>query len=154
MEVNMKNLFVKIPAVLLMVMVFASCVSIHYWDKNLPPEESVLLNIDWEIMVTSYNGVPVDWGRNISVYLPPGEIVLTMKFYILGSGTIYSGESTFTRDFKAGDKFSLLGWAQDGKPGILLFDKPIILSGEKVTGKSEFFPFPFSEQETGKIVLE
>jgi hypothetical protein len=154
MEVIVKNLFVKIPAVLLAALVFASCASTHYWDKNLPPEESVLLTIpDWEITVTSYNGMPVDWGRNISVYLPPGEIVLTMKFYMRGSDTIYNGESTFTRDFKAGDKFTLLGWIQDDKPGVLLFDKPIVLVGGKdISGKSEFFPFP--KTKSVRIVLD
>ncbi|MDR0638736.1 MAG: hypothetical protein LBG27_07545 [Spirochaetaceae bacterium] len=142
--------------------VFASCFSypidpqrftnnIHYWDESVPKEESIELYIGQGLTVTSYNGIPVDWGKTPVVYLPPGEVVFTLEldFYAINN-TTYSGNSIFVWNFKAGDRFWLVamlqGMKQDGKPGIGLMNLDVKQKYEEY----DFFPFP----ESGRRVLE
>jgi hypothetical protein len=115
-------------------LVFASCVSyplkaenytknIHYWDESIPKEESVELFFLDGLIPTSYNGVPVDWGKKPLVFLPSGPTVITVDLNKLDTGgVLYSGDSIFVWNFKAGDRFALRGWRRDGKPGLLLHD--------------------------------
>ena len=172
-------------AALIAALVFSSCMStltmlsnpekyitnLRYWDENLPKEESVELafphigygNRSVGLTVTSYNGIPVNWSGDIIVFLPPGETVLTVDFYIdssitnpsalVGTGSAYTrvylksrGSSIFTRNFKAGDRFSLFPELRNGKPGVVLLDMGV----KKKPEEYEFVPFP----EPGKIILE
>jgi hypothetical protein len=61
-------------------------------------------------------------------------------------GVLYSGNSIFIWNFKAGDRFALRGWRRDSKPGILFQDMQV----KKEFEDMDFFPFP----EPGKTVLE
>jgi hypothetical protein len=141
-------------------LVFASCASsisypvsaekfaknIHYWDENLPREESVELLIGDEFVVTSYNGIPVNWGGLTLVFLPPGETIFSLDIRIHTGYKIYSGNSIFLWNFKAGDRFKISGVEKDGKAGVLLWN----LDVKKEFEEYDFFPFP----ESGKTVLE
>jgi hypothetical protein len=151
-----------IMAALCAALVSVSCVSypinaerytqnIRYWDESAPKEESVELFIRRGMTVTSYNGIPVDWGQNVLVYLPPGEVFFTvdLDFYAVNN-THYTGDSVFAWNFKAGDRFLLLamlqGMKQDGKPGVGVGNMDIKQGYEEYG----FFPFP----ESGRRVLE
>ncbi|MDR2313823.1 MAG: hypothetical protein LBE02_04745 [Spirochaetaceae bacterium] len=151
-----KKLFVA--SAVLTAFIFASCSSypikaenltknIHYWDENLPREESVELLFCEGLVITSYNGIPVDWGKRALVFLPPGETVFTVDLNKLDArGILYNGNSSFVWNFKAGDRFLLYGWIRYGKPGLLLWD----LQVRKKPIDMDFFPFP----EPKKTVLE
>jgi hypothetical protein len=140
-------------------LVFMSCMSypiktenytknIHYWDESIPREESVeLAFFAAGITPTSYNGIPVDWGKKPLVFLPPGDTVITVDLDKFDTaGVLYSGNTVLVWNFKAGDRFSVQGLHRDGKPGFLLYD----LDVKKKWEEYDFFPFP----EQGKTVLE
>ncbi|MDR3173559.1 MAG: hypothetical protein LBU19_04850 [Treponema sp.] len=164
---------------MLVVLLFASCFSypivgekhtsnIHYWDENLPREESVELGFGFlgvggdDLTVTSYNGIPVDWGRKPLVFLPPGETVFTVDYSIaVGGNTLHNGSSIFAWNFKAGDRFILLGAVKVGdkiiqvraggptkedRLGIILWDMDV----KKDWDEYDFVPFPAPE----KTILE
>jgi hypothetical protein len=124
--------------------------NIVYWDENLPREESVELLLAQEgFTVTSYNGVPVDWGKKPLVFLPPGPTVFTLSLTKFDTTTvILNGSTIFVWDFKAGDRFNLHGWSRYGKPGIILWNMEV----KKNFGEYDFYPFP--ESEPGQTVLE
>jgi hypothetical protein len=160
MEKKMKKKLTILAAVLGAALVFAACMSypikaenytsnIVYWDENLPREESVELALfSAGLTVTSYNGIPVDWGKKPLVFLPPGPTVFTLNLTKFDTGSvIVNGSTIFAWDFKAGDRFNLHGWNR-GKPGLLLWNMDV----EKNFGEYDFYPFPKSEP--GQTVLE
>jgi hypothetical protein len=121
--------------------------NIVYWDESLPREDSVELLFTDGIIVTSYNGIPVDWGKKPLVFLPPGETVIAMDFNAHGAGSvIFNGNGSFVRNFKAGDRYLIRGWYQNDKGGILFWDMEV----NKRIKEMDFYPFP----KSGKTVLE
>jgi len=99
----------------LAAILYASCMSypvdieryvrkVVVWDENLPKEESVLLHFDWSTAVTSYNGIKVDW-HNAAVYLPPGNIQLTLDKKNEYGHTNKTGH-IFERTFAAGERYT------------------------------------------------
>ena len=123
----------KIIVFLIPALVLVSCTSFPdpekyankaiYWDENMPKEECAGLVIAKGLTVTSYNGVPVDWGNKAIVYLPPGTINLVMDASYDTGSTHFSGKNwPFQWTFNAGDRRFLYGWIRDSAPVILVID--------------------------------
>jgi hypothetical protein len=159
----MKKQLTILAVILGAALVFAACASttypintekytgnVVYWDENLPREESVeLLLFSTGLTVTSYNGVPVNWGEKPRVFLPSGPAVFTLDLNRLDVVSVYmTGSTIFVWDFKAGDRFSVTGWTRDKKPGLMLLS----LNEKKELNEQDFYPFP--ELEPEKTVLE
>ena len=113
-EIIMKKHYL-VSFITLAAIIFASCVSypvdiekhvrkVIVWDESLPKEQSVLLHFDWSTAATSYNGINVDW-YNAAVYLPPGEIQLTLDRKNEYGRTSKEGY-IFERIFTAGERYT------------------------------------------------
>ena len=132
--------FIMVFFIFVAVLLFESCESMYYaenpekhakttvfWDENLPKEHCLGLFIHEGLTVTSYNGVPVNWGKNTMAYLPPGTVNLLMDAHYMtgvydsnGNMIIYNGKNwPFQWTFNAGDVYLLRGWADD-------IDTPVI----------------------------
>ncbi|MDR1308087.1 MAG: hypothetical protein LBK74_11005 [Treponema sp.] len=155
----LRNILTVLAAGVVLALLFTSCFSypvkaenftqnIVYWDENLPREESVELAFFAPgLTVTSYNGIPVEWGKKPLVFLPPGPAAFTVDLARFDTtGVLLNGSSAFVWNFKAGDRYSIQGGTRNGKPGILLWN----LEVKTKTEDMDFFPFP----EPGKTVLE
>ena len=70
------------------VLILVSCVShpknletnakdIIFWDESITKEQCAGVYITDGLTVTSYNGAPVNWGPDVLLYLPPGEVNFT-----------------------------------------------------------------------------
>jgi hypothetical protein len=152
-----KHVWLTIAVALLAALILGSCYSYpikagtltqnkHYWDESAAEDQSVELFFATGLDATSYNGIPVEWGKKANVFLPPGQTVFTLDLSFSTGYTTYSGNSIFAWNFKAGDRFILQGWARDGKPGVLLWNMDV----KKKWEEYDFFPFP----EQGKTILE
>jgi hypothetical protein len=138
--VKMKKIFVIMAFAIAVALLFASCETlpqnpesyagiILFWDESLPKEESVGLLLSSGMKVTSYNGIPVEWGKNgytsslTMVYLPPGTVNFTLDLYYTVGNTIVSmNDAPFEWTFSAGDRYYLYAWWRDDGPAILVIN--------------------------------
>ncbi|MDR2095911.1 MAG: hypothetical protein LBP76_10410 [Treponema sp.] len=106
----LKKLGMFIPVILLFVT--SSCVTTSVWDETLGPDETAEVNINSNIYVSSYNGIPVDWCggwmRSAKVTIPSGYTEFLCNWSIAaGTVTYYGNDLRFTYRFLPGNRYRL-----------------------------------------------
>jgi hypothetical protein len=102
---------VIIPGILLFVT--TSCVTTSVWDETLGPDETVEININSNIYVSSYNGILVDWCggglRSAKVIIPSGYTEFLCNWSIAaGIVTYYGNDFRFTYHFLPGNRYRMV----------------------------------------------
>ncbi|MDR1905211.1 MAG: hypothetical protein LBQ88_23390 [Treponema sp.] len=97
---------------LLFLLVTVSCVTTSVWDEMLGPEETAEVNINSNIYVSSYNGIPVDWCKgwlsSARVTIPGGDTEFICNWSITaGRVTYYGNDLRFTYRFLPGSRYRI-----------------------------------------------
>lgn len=111
--------------------------SVVFWDESLPKELCAGLLFANGLIVTSYNGISVEWKKGTMAYIPPGEVTLILDVDFLGK---YHGNNIFFQwTFNEGERYYIQGWETNGNPIIR-----IVNSLEGIPpGGAPYFPLEY-----------
>jgi hypothetical protein len=122
----------KIFGLLAVTLLFMSCWSypvniekyakkVIIWDENLPKEQSVLLYFNYFVTATSYNGIDVNW-TEAAVYLPPGNIEITMNWQSYDKKKPGRNDIYFERTYAAGERYWVIYNRDNTTDSVILED--------------------------------
>jgi hypothetical protein len=89
------------------------------WDETLPEEEMATIVFDYWIIITGYNGIPVDWQLCYYAKIPAGAASFDLDIntpYVKGSNL------SFEYTFEGGKKYWLKEGRKDGLWGMYVYD--------------------------------
>jgi hypothetical protein len=122
---------------ILPALLFSSCLGAPMvWDATLPEEEMATV-VFASLIVSSYNGIAVDWS-NFGIYmkLPAGQSDFVFET-AWNAFVTYSGNIEWSYNFAAGKRYSLHFAVTKGLPGVEVYLSP---EGGDMT-LIEFVPF-------------